>query len=294
LPRGPVSFVRNRRSQSPRFTAPPHPALEAAFRGKSYRCPRVSTVAFHRDRCGRETRVFGDLSKDKPAYVRAMFSAIALRYDLINTLLTLGRDAAWRRFVASQAAGPDGRVLDVATGTGELARQLARTNRRGTVVALDFCEPMLRKAGAKVKASSRAGPVEFVLGDALHLPFRDETFDSVTIGFALRNVSDILAAFSEITRVLRPGGRVVSLEIVRPSSRIARSLHGLVLRRMAPVVGGLISGSGEAYRYLPFSVEQAPSADEVKAVMEEAGLRAIAIRRLSLGMATVHMATKGG
>jgi len=239
--------------------------------------------------------VFGDLSKDKPAYVRAMFSAIAFRYDLINTLLTLGRDGGWRRFVASQAAAaPDGRVLDVATGTGELARHLSRMNRRGTVVALDFCEPMLREAGAKMNTSSRAGAVEFVLGDALHLPFRDETFDCVTIGFALRNVSDILAAFSEIARVLRPGGRAVSLEIVRPSSRIARSLHGLVLRRMAPVVGGLVSGSGEAYRYLPSSVEQAPSADEVKAVMERAGLHSIVIRRLSLGMATVHMATKGG
>jgi len=238
--------------------------------------------------------VFGDLSKDKPAYVRAMFSAIALRYDLINTLLTLGRDGAWRRFVASQAAvGPDGRVLDVATGTGELARHLAMANRRGTVVALDFCEPMLRKAGAKMNTSSRVGQVELVLGDALHLPFPDETFDCVTIGFALRNVSDILAAFGEVARVLRPGGRVVSLELVRPSSRIARSLQGLVLRRMAPALGGFISGSGEAYRYLPSSVEQAPSADEVKAVMEQAGLRAIVIRRLSLGMATVHMAARG-
>ena len=239
--------------------------------------------------------MFGDLRKDKPAYVRAMFSAIARRYDLINTLLTLGRDSGWRRFVASQAgSGPGGLVLDVATGTGELARQLSRANSESVVVGMDFCETMLRGARPKVKADPRSGPVELVLGDALHLPFADNTFDCVTIGFALRNVADIPAAFGEIARVARPGGRVVSLEIVRPSSRLAISLQGIVLRRLAPLVGGLISGNREAYRYLPASVEEAPSADEVRAVMQEAGLGKVVVRRLSLGMATVHMATKSG
>jgi len=238
--------------------------------------------------------VFGNLSSDKPAYVRAMFSAIAFRYDLVNSLITLGMDGAWRRSVAAQAvAPPDGRILDIATGTGELARHLEGANRGGTIVALDFCEPMLSRAGPKMSAASAAGRVEFVLGDALKLPFRDETFDFATIGFALRNVSDVLATFSEMVRVLRPGGRAMSLEIVRPSARMARMLHGLVLGRVAPAVGGLISGSGEAYRYLPSSVEQAPSADEIRALMEQAGFRSIAVRRLSLGLATVHVGIKG-
>jgi demethylmenaquinone methyltransferase/2-methoxy-6-polyprenyl-1,4-benzoquinol methylase len=114
----------------------------------------------------------------------------------------------------------------------------------------------------------------------------------VTVGFALRNVADITGAFKEMARVTKPGGGVVSLEIVRPSSRIARSLHGFVLGRLAPTLGGLISGSEEAYRYLPSSVEEAPSADEVTAVMESVGLRAVAVRSLSLGTAAVHVATK--
>jgi demethylmenaquinone methyltransferase/2-methoxy-6-polyprenyl-1,4-benzoquinol methylase len=237
--------------------------------------------------------VFGDIRKDKPAYVRAMFSAISPRYDLINTLLTLGRDARWRQVAASEASvKPDGLILDVATGTGELARRLSRANPGSRVVGIDFCGTMLRGAEDKVNASPGVGPVALALGDVLHLPFRDNTFDCVTIGFALRNVADIRATFGEIARVAKPGGRIVSLEIVRPSSWIARSLHGLVLGRLAPLLGGLISGSREAYRYLPSSVEEAPSADEVKAVMESAGLNGVVAHSLTLGVAAVHVATR--
>jgi len=236
---------------------------------------------------------FGDIGADKPGYVQAMFTAIAGRYDFVNAVLSFGLDAGWRRFAASQATtGPNGLALDVAAGTGELARHLARKEGRATVVALDFCPDMLSRARAKRIAQDGGDRVEFVLGDVLQLPFADGTFDCVTIGFGLRNVADVRAAFREMSRVTRAGGTVVSLELTRPVSPFARVLHALWLSRVVPHLGRLISGSREAYEYLPHSIREFPSPEEVKIIMEGAGLGDVKVHRLSGGIATVHVGAK--
>lgn len=231
--------------------------------------------------------------KDKTMYVRAMFSAIADKYDLLNSLLSFGQDTAWRRFVVARSSLPfDGLVLDVATGTAELARHLARHSGGSRIVGVDFCSEMLAKAKAKRSAWRDGRRIELVLGDALRLPFPDASFDCVTIGFALRNVSSIEAAFSEMARVVKPGGRVVSLELTRPRSRLARAVYYLYLFRLAPYIGGLISGRREAYSYLPESIREFPSPEQVVRIMEEAGLERVETYRLSLGAATVQVGIK--
>jgi demethylmenaquinone methyltransferase/2-methoxy-6-polyprenyl-1,4-benzoquinol methylase len=224
-----------------------------------------------------------------------MFSAIAGRYDLLNSLLSLRRDRAWRRSAASRAApGTGGLALDVATGTGELARHLARQNGEVRVIGVDFCPEMLAKARAKFAGSPDGARVHLAIGDVLQLPFPDNTFDCVTIGFGLRNVTDIAATFAEMARVARPGGRVVSLELTLPSSSLLRGLYGRGLSRIAPLAGRVVSGNREAYTYLPDSILEFPSPEDVAQVMRDAGLGDVEVHRFTFGAATVHTGVKRG
>jgi demethylmenaquinone methyltransferase/2-methoxy-6-polyprenyl-1,4-benzoquinol methylase len=221
-----------------------------------------------------------------------MFAAISGRYDLINSLLSFRRDRWWRQFAAIQASvKPGGIVLDVATGTGELARHLSRLNDGGTVIGVDFCHEMLLRARTKLESSKGKNSVQLIIGDALQLPFSNSTFDAVTVGFALRNVADLKSAFGEIARVVKPGGRVVSLELYQPQSGVIRVLYRLLLFRAARWIGALISGSREAYHYLPASIVEFSTPEEVNEIMESAGLRNIEIHRLTMGIAAVHIAT---
>ena len=237
--------------------------------------------------------MYGDLRTDKPSYVRAMFGAIAESYDAVNTVLSLARDRSWREFAASKAvAGSSELILDVATGTGELARAIARRDGGSRVVGIDFCAPMLEKARMKSTELAANGASEHVLGDVLHLPFADDTFDCATIGFGLRNVSDMRRAFAEMARVVRTGGRVVSLELTRPSLRLFRVLHSFFMFRVLPHIGKLMSGSREAYTYLPESICDFLPPEEVRAVMESEGLCDVRVHRLMLGIATVHVGVK--
>ncbi len=233
--------------------------------------------------------------KDKAASVKSMFAAIARRYDFLNSLLSFQQDGTWRRFAASKASIPSGGlVLDAATGTAELALRFARQNTRSTVIGLDFSYDMLLKAQAKLAASDNVATILLVSGDLLKMPFPDNTFDCVTIGFALRNVNDIPGAFREMVRVAKPGSPVISLELTRPSSFIAKAAHYLYLLYIAPYIGGLISGSRAAYTYLPESILEFPSPQEVTEIMYQEGLKNVATYRLTLGAATVHTGTKDG
>lgn len=233
--------------------------------------------------------------EDKAIYVRRMFAAIADRYDLLNSLLSFRRDRAWRNFAASRSGlRPGGLALDVATGTAEFARHLTRQNSGSTIIGIDFCSDMLVRAKAKLSTSSDGDRIQMVLGDVLKLPLPDNTFDCVTIGFALRNVADIAGAFREMARVTKLGGRVISLELTRPSSLLARAVYYFYLLHIAPHIGGLISGRKEAYTYLPESILEFPSPEEVKEIMHEAGLQKVETYRLTLGAATVHAGIKGG
>ena len=228
----------------------------------------------------------------KADFVRSMFAHIAQCYDFMNRLMTLGRDRAWRRYVARQAALPQGGLaLDVATGTADLALAMARPSPHGRVVGVDFCPEMIEVGQVKV-ATAGETRIRFVIGDALQLPFTDGCFDAVTSGFALRNVADISWAFAEMGRVVKAGGRVVNLEITRPTLPVFRRLFHLYFYWLVPLLGRFIAGQGEAYHYLPHSLTHFLSPEELKAVMERAGLSKVWYRRLMLGAVAVHVGLK--
>lgn len=231
-----------------------------------------------------------------PAEVRTMFGRIVARYDLVNRLMTGGRDLAWRRLVArtAVAGGRNGLVLDVATGTGDLAIALADAGAR-RVVGVDFAAPMLRAAAAKpgIRPSAAAGErVTLAVGDALRLPFPDGTFDACTVAFGLRNMADYESALREMTRVLRPGGRLVCLELTPYRVPVLRAVFGWYFARVVPLIGGLVSGDRAAYRYLPSSVAAFPPADALEGLMRRAGLVAVAHRRLGAGTVALHVGEK--
>ena len=232
---------------------------------------------------------------DKAAYVQSMFAAIADRYDLLNSLLSFRRDGAWRKFAISKSGFPPGGIaLDAATGTAEMARLLAQRSSESRVVGIDFSPDMLAKARTKLATSPHGKMIYLISGDVLRLPFPDNVFDCATIGYALRNVVNIVDAFREMARVVKSGGRVVSLELTRPSSRFVRTIYYGYLFHIAPYIGGLISGKKEAYTYLPQSILEFPSPQEVTRIMEEAGLQRVETYRLILGTATVHVGVKEG
>jgi demethylmenaquinone methyltransferase/2-methoxy-6-polyprenyl-1,4-benzoquinol methylase len=219
--------------------------------------------------------------------VREMFATIANRYDLLNHLLSANIDKRWRRLVATKVRdklpSSSSRVLDVACGTGDLSLTLFEiTGAR--VVGTDFCRPMLGIAAGKVPSQIR-----LIEGDALRLPFRDGSFDAVTIAFGLRNLSSVESGLVELRRVLKPGGWVVVLECSRPSNAMLRALYGLYFRRVLPLVGGLISGSPSAYGYLPASVQSFPDQLRLALLMEQAGFDQVGYENLTGGIVAVHM-----
>jgi demethylmenaquinone methyltransferase/2-methoxy-6-polyprenyl-1,4-benzoquinol methylase len=200
-----------------------------------------------------------------------MFDRIAPRYDLLNGVMSGGLDRRWRRRAAAAcdlSAGMS--ALDCCTGTGDLALEMAaRVTRHGLVTGLDFSPEMLTRARAK--AESRGVPIRFVRGDALALPFADDAFDAAAVAFGARNWSDLEAGLAELVRVVRPGGRVVVLEITTPTR--LRRLNALWFERVVPVVGRLVSGDRSAYSYLPASARRFPTPPHLAAILRAAGLR---------------------
>jgi len=218
--------------------------------------------------------------------VRRMFDRIAPRYDLLNRLMTAGLDRRWRE-LAADAAGlaPGGRVLDCCSGTGDLALALARrVGPQGEVVALDFSERML--ARAREKLARAPAPTRVVAADALALPFPDGHFDAATVAFGVRNLADLDAGIGELVRVVRPGGRVVILEITTPAR--LRRFYGLWLDRVVPHLGRLVARDRSAYSYLPASVRRFPAPRELAARMAAAGLAEVQWRPLAGGIVALH------
>jgi demethylmenaquinone methyltransferase/2-methoxy-6-polyprenyl-1,4-benzoquinol methylase len=228
--------------------------------------------------------------REQAQRVREMFAAIATRYDLLNHLLSGNVDQRWRRLVVKTVAAnlpaTDARVLDVACGTGDLSFALA-TGMKARVVGLDFCRPMLDIAA--VKASDRGLPLPFVEGDALKLPFRDRSFDGVSIAFGLRNLASFEGGLSELFRILRPGGTVAVLEFSTPRTPILRTLFRVYFTRLLPLLGGLISGSKSAYEYLPDSVSRFPDQASLVALLQKAGFSEVTFRNLTGGIAALHV-----
>ena len=221
--------------------------------------------------------------------VREMFGRIAGRYDLLNHLLSGNVDKRWRQVVAKRVgAGISSQalILDVACGTGDLSLSLFESTG-ARVVGTDFCRPMLSIAAGKLP-----NEITLVEGDALSLPFKDSTFDVVTIAFGLRNLSDINSGLKELRRILKPQGRVAVLEFSRPSNSVLRSLFGIYFRNLLPLLGGLISGSRGAYTYLPASVAQFPDQRQLAALIEQAGFDQVSYENLTGGIAALHLGRK--
>ena len=286
---------------------------------------------------------------DKPRRVERMFSRIVGHYDLMNTLMSGGRDRTWRRLAVQMAEPREAVALDVGTGTAELALELLRQGAC-TVVGLDFSQEMLLAARAKsehrldrkldtaeARRTPRLEPYEggryslsplviddrdrqrdgedagvtgghpfppllkpnvgvhrgsqvpqFLAGDALNLPFAEGTFDIVISGFVVRNLADIKRGFQEMCRVLRPGGRLICLEITHPKPGIFASLFQVYFYRLVPLLGGVVARDLDAYRYLPNSLTHFPPAEGLARIMEEAGLRDVSYRLLFPGAVAIH------
>jgi len=229
-----------------------------------------------------ETR--GRLSEPQ---VRAMFDRIARVYDLMNSVMTAGLHHRWRERAADLAqVGPGARVLDVATGTGDLAIELARrVGPEGKVIGSDFSEAMLDLAREK------SSDVHFEWGNALELPYRDDSFDAATVGFGARNFSDLEQGLREMARVVRPGGRVVILEITTPQRPPLSTFSRVWFDRIVPIMGRL-TGESVAYSYLPSSVRRFPPPEGLAVVMERAGLRDIRWILTAGGIIAIHVGTK--
>ncbi len=219
----------------------------------------------------------GRLTSDE---VRRMFDAIAPVYDAMNRVMTVGLDLRWRRLAAEAAVRPGDRVLDACCGTGDLA--LADARAGGRVTGVDFSERMLERARRK------SSEIEWVRGDALALPFAAGEFDATTVGFGIRNLADLEAGVAELRRVLRPGGRLAVLEIVRPRG-VLRHFYGIWFDRVVPLVGKLLPGGG-AYTYLPASVRRFPGAEELAEVIRAAGFGDVRYRLFAGGIVALHVA----
>lgn len=218
-----------------------------------------------------------------------MFDRIAPRYDLINAVMTLGQHQQCRRVAARLARPPQaGLALDLATGTGDFAAALRDLQPTCRVVGIDLALEMIRLGQAKY-----ATRVAFAAGDMLCLPFPADTFDCAVNGFVLRNVTDVRAAFAEMYRVLKPGGRVVSLEITLPRTPLWREMFALYFEHLVPQIGGWLSGHADAYRYLPQSVRAFFTPEQVAEMMRAVGFCEVSVHGLMLGTMAVYVGVKG-
>lgn len=235
-----------------------------------------------------------DSPKQKEEYVRAMFSSIAHRYDLLNTLLSFNQDKYWRRFAVRRCAlKPGDRVLDVACGTGMLSFEAARAvGPEGRVIGVDFCAEMLVKAEENLKKTPYGDNVEFRPGNAVDLPFPDESFDCAVIGFALRNVPDVRKTIEEMARVVKPGGRVVNLEFGKPGLIGFKQAYWLYFEKILPLMGRLGIGRSGPYNYLPNSVKNFPHQREIRELFTAIGLADAWYDDLTGGIACVHVGVK--
>lgn len=225
---------------------------------------------------------------ERESQVRRIFSEIAPRYDLLNHVLSLNVDRRWRRLAVDRLdweREPDGRYLDACAGTFDLALELARRSGfGGTVVAADFAFPMLAEGKRKLDGA----PVAPLCGDSLRLPFAESTFQGATVGFGVRNLSDLDQGLAELHRVLVPGARLVILEFTLPPNPLVRGLYLAYFNRVLPVVGRIVSGHRWAYTYLPESVKEFPGPEGLEERLARAGFRETGHHLLSLGIAALH------
>ncbi len=232
--------------------------------------------------------------QQRDLFIKQIFSAVAPHVDLLSSGFSIGFDHLWRMKAVSLSGIRSGeRVLDVCTGTGELAFLLARkVGPHGSVTGADFCEEML--ARARKKAGRRSGNMSYVLSDAKKLPFPDNTFDAVTVSFGMRNIPDTGLALREIKRVLRPGGKFICLELTRPHVKWFRTFYEWYVFKVMPFIGELVVKTATPYLYLPRSIDAFYPPDEFKRLITECGYSRVTIDSLSMGIATIYRAVNDG
>lgn len=229
---------------------------------------------------------------DKGAFVREMFARIAPRYDAANRVLTAGMDERWRKRAIRLLAVPHGaRVLDLCCGTGDIVFHLLRTDPTLHVTGMDFCAPMLERARARAPREARGDSV-FLEGDAMSLPFENDSFDGITMGFSLRNVVDIDRVLGEALRVLKPGARFVNLDVSKAPNPLFKRAFDLYFYRLVPLIGGIVGGSAQAYTYLPNSLTHHPNAAELRRRFQNAGFECADFVRLMGGSIAIHYGEK--
>lgn len=226
-------------------------------------------------------------------WVRGMFGRIAGRYDLLNHLLSFNLDRRWRAHAVERVADvlerPGARVLDLCCGTGDVLVSLEA--RRGSAVwGSDFCHPMLLEARRKISARGMRSPL--FEADALALPLRADSLDLITVAFGFRNLANYRSGLAELARVLKPGGVLAILEFSQPANRIFGTLYGCFSRRVLPWVGGMVSGSREAYAYLPESIQKFPGAQELTGQLRAAGFKSVEFEPLTFGAVALHLGRK--
>jgi demethylmenaquinone methyltransferase/2-methoxy-6-polyprenyl-1,4-benzoquinol methylase len=234
-----------------------------------------------------------DVKTQKAEMVRNMFSAIAHRYDLLNHLLSFGMDILWRKRAVALLGPLDGReILDLACGTGDLSIAIAEASGSVRVVGGDFSEKMVEIGARKVADKGLAGRVTVETADALNLKYADGRFDGTTCAFGVRNFADLDRGLAEMARVLKPGGRLAILEFTTPQNRLFAAVYRLYFTRILPFAGGVISGNGRAYRYLPDSVYQFPAPGELSEKIRRAGFENVSFTPLTFGICGIHSAVK--
>ena len=239
-------------------------------------------------------RDIDDVKKTK--YVKNMFGNISERYDLLNWIMTLGMHHKWRETAANIACDDmkdevlNG--LDIAAGTGDFAFQVIEHNNVNYVAAMDLSQEMLMVARRKYKERNLTQAIDFVVGDVIDMPFTDEVFSVITVGFGFRNFSDLEGSLREMTRVSKRGGRVTILEIVKPEGVFMSRVFPIYFKKLTPILGSLFAGNIEAYRYLPQSVSNFVTARQIKHMMEVSGLRDVTVKELAMGSVAIISGNK--
>jgi len=233
------------------------------------------------------------MDTNSKSHVHAVFENIAPKYDLMNDLLSFRRHKAWRKFTMRKMNVRNGETaLDLCCGTGDWTIALAKASGTGQVVGLDFSQNMLDHGQIKIESEGLNNQIELVQGNAMELPFEDNSFDYVTIGFGLRNVPDYLQVLKEMKRVVKPGGQVVCLELSKPTWQPFKAVYYLYFERILPLLGKLVAKRFAEYKWLPDSLKQFPDAEGLVGLFQKVGLQQIHYYGLTGGIAALHMGTK--